>query len=149
MSIGNELDKGFLSLLSQVGSTRTVHSTQSHHQASFHLSMRHTIMRKTETQITLNSHPTPLFFFLHIPSLINTHIVCNPPRFVPPPPSVTPLTWQTEHLELIQQSQMPPLLSFASHSSAPVRSHSRLACILKMGLSGNRILPFRNGIIEN
>lgn len=71
----NRVDEGFLPFLSWLSSIRMIPSSQSHQQASFHLSMRQTIMSKAETHIPPSLPPTVLyipagFFFqctLHFP----------------------------------------------------------------------------------
>lgn len=143
---GNGPDEGFLSLLSRVASTRTTHSTQRHHQASFHLSMRLSIMRKTETQITLN--PTHTHKHAHtatpdtsLSSLTPTSYVTHCffyPSYSPVDDLSNLTNWAPWAYSAKSNAALVPL---ARHSSAPVRSHSRLACLLKMELSGNLNLP--------
>lgn len=131
-------------------------STPCHQQASFHLSMRQTIMSKAEIQITPLLHPPSLplslfvllyllLFSAHLTSLINTHTphagLPHTTTLLPPPmrnlsnlADCTPWVYSAE-------SNASHFL-FGSHSSAPVRSHSHLACLLEMGLSGILTLPF-------
>lgn len=95
-----------------------------------------------------------LMLFHHttsVPSLIPVHHTHpSPHTHLPfPLPCMTSLTWQTAHLGLIQQSQMPTSFLFGSHSSAPLRSHSHLVCLLEIGLSEIPSLSFPTGIIEN
>lgn len=86
-----------------------------------------------------------------VPSLTPVHHTHpSPHTHLPfPLPCMTSLTWQTAHLGLIQQSQMPASFLFGSHSSAPLRSHSHLVCLLEIGLSEIPSLSFPTGIIEN
>lgn len=95
-----------------------------------------------------------LMLFHHttsVPSLTPAHYTHpSPHTHLPfPLPCMTSLTWQTAHLGLIQQSQMPASFLFGSHSSAPLRSHSHLVCLLEIGLSEILSLSFPAGIIEN
>lgn len=105
-----------LPLLSRVASTRTLPSTLSHQQASFPLSMRQTIMSKVET---LTTPPPFALSSLHVPSLVNTHAVHNPQlpscphhhHHLLPTLFSASGTRKAAHLELIQQSEMPPAFS--------------------------------------
>lgn len=169
-----ELMQGFLPFLSWLASTRIIPSTLSHQQASFHLSMRQTIMSKAETQITPptppHPHPRPhhrnphppiylcsytCFFTVHLTSLINTHTPCTALSFFfPISPPVSPPIHNLSNLAgctpwAYSAESNASLFLFGSHSSATVRSHSHLACLLEMGLSGIPTLPFPNRIIEN
>lgn len=153
----NRVDEGFLPFLSWLTSTRMIPSTPSHQQASFHLSMRQTIMSEAETHIAPSLPLCPLytccFFSVHLTSLINTHT-----PYTALPPHTSPL-FSLPMRDLSNLADCTPwaysaesnasLFLFGSHSSAPVRSHSHLACLLEMGLSGIPSLPFRNGVIEN
>ena len=160
-----ELIQGFLPFLSWLASTRMIPSTLSHQQASFHLSMRQTIMSKAETQITphhRNPHPpiylcsyTCCFFTVLLTSLINTHTPYTALSFFfPISPPVSPLIHNLSNLAgctpwAYSAESNASLFLSGRHSSATVRSHSHLACLLEMGLSGIPTLPFPNRIIEN
>lgn len=87
-----------------------------------------------------------------LPSLTPTHHTQPSPPHASPPFSLpmcdlsnladcTPWAYSAE--------SNASLFLFGSHSSAPVRSHSHLACVLEMGLSGIPSLPFPNRVIEN
>lgn len=162
LSIVNGVDEGFLPFLSWLTLTRTIPSTLSHQQASFHLSMRQTIMSKAETQITPSLPPSLslsllylLLFHPQLTSLINTHTPYTALSFFPPtsPPFSTPIRNLSNLADCTpwaySAESNASLFLFGSHPSAPVRSHSHPACLLEMGLSGNPTLPFPNGIIEN
>lgn len=113
-------------------------SRRNHQQASFHLSMRQTVMSEAPSR-----HPplcplyTCCFSILHPTPLINTHTpplvplpMCDPSNLA----DCTPWAYSAE--------SNASLFLFGSHSSAPVRSHSHLTCALEMGLSGIPSLPF-------
>lgn len=128
----NRVDEVFLPFLSWLSSIRMIPSSQSHQQASFHLSMRQTIMSGAETHIPPSLPPSVIyipavfffFFSVHFTSLINTH---TPYTALSPPLSLpmrdlsnladcTPWAYSAE--------SNASLFLFGSHSSAPVHIHT-------------------------
>lgn len=150
-----DLMKVFLPFLSWLTSTRMIPFTPSHQQASFHLPMRRTVMSEAESHIPPSLPPfscppyTCCFSSVHLTSLINTRA---PYTALYPPPPTTLLPLPLPCVDLSNLADCTPwaysaesnasVSLFGSRSSAPVRSHSHLACLSEMGLSGIPTLPF-------